>query len=244
MARSLAARNGRNSAELIRMTSGELAARHIRTLIFEGTLPPGSRIALDEIARALGISRIPLREALIALEREGWVTLEMHRGAFVNPLDEVTLFDHYSMLGLVYGFAVRRAIARADASLPQKLTVLRDLLAAESDPSSAGEILRQFHETLVDSARCPRVAVLLRTILSLIPTDIFTTIPQIVDVERPSIEIILGAVVDGNGNAAADAYAEMLRQVGRHVAELFRERNLLAARSLGSEDAQIPSLLS
>ena len=76
-------------------------------------LKPGTRVPQDDIARVLGVSRIPVREALIALEREGWVTIEMHRGAFVNALDEQAARDTYELFGLVYGFAVRRANGRA-----------------------------------------------------------------------------------------------------------------------------------
>src|SRR5580698_595335 len=109
---SLPSPEGLHDGGLARLSSGEQAAWRIRELIFDGQLPRHSRIPQDEIADSLGISRIPLREALIALEREGWVTLELHRGAFVNAFDETTLLDHYEMLGIVYGFAARRAIAR------------------------------------------------------------------------------------------------------------------------------------
>ena len=71
-----------------RLSSGDQAALYIRRLIFDGDLRPGTRVPQDEIAQTLGVSRIPVREALIALEREGWVTIELHRGAFINALDE------------------------------------------------------------------------------------------------------------------------------------------------------------
>ena len=72
----------------MRRSSGNDAALYIRRLIFEGELRPGERVPQDEIAHELGISRIPIREALIALESGGWVTIELHRGAFVTALDE------------------------------------------------------------------------------------------------------------------------------------------------------------
>ncbi len=68
------------------------------------------RVPQDAIAQELGVSRIPVREALIVLEREGWVTNEMHRGAFINTLDEPTVHDHYELFGLIYGFAAKRAL--------------------------------------------------------------------------------------------------------------------------------------
>lgn len=213
-------------ADHVRLTSGDRAARHIQAMIFDGTLPPGSWIPQDEICEELGISRVPLREGLVALEREGWVTLEYHRGAFVNTLDEAALFDHYEMIGAVYGFAAQRALRRAGKSVLQELTSIRDLLAQEADPGAAGTLLRRFHQAVVDASRSQRTMVLLRAIPSLIPGDIFTTLPQVVDVERRAVDAIVAAGAAGDGTAAADAYATMFREVGEEVAALFRDRHL------------------
>ena len=96
-----------------RRSSGDLVAVHIRSMIFNGELRQGDRMRQDEIAQRLGVSRIPVREAIIALDREGWLTITPHRGAFVHGLDEDALRDHYELLGLVYGLAARRATERA-----------------------------------------------------------------------------------------------------------------------------------
>ena len=95
-----------------RPSSGDLVAIHVRSLIFNGELRQGDRVHQDDIARQLGVSRIPVREAIIALDREGWLTITPHRGAFVHGLDEDSLRDHYELLGLVYGLAGRRAVSR------------------------------------------------------------------------------------------------------------------------------------
>ncbi len=63
--------NGSRGAKIVRTPSGEYIASHIRRLIFEGELRPGMRVPQDAIAQDLGVSRIPVREALIVLEREG-----------------------------------------------------------------------------------------------------------------------------------------------------------------------------
>src|SRR5437763_14146955 len=85
---------------LARRSSGDDAALLIRRMIFEGELRPGERVPQDHVAAVLGISRIPVREALIALEREGWVTIEMNRGAFVNALDARSVRDNDDLFGL------------------------------------------------------------------------------------------------------------------------------------------------
>src|SRR5207248_11628760 len=102
---------------LARRSSGDEAALLIRRMIFDGELHPGERVPQDDVAAMLGISRIPVGEALIALEREGWVTIEMHRGAFVNALDARSVRDHYELVGVVYGLGARLAIARAGPGL-------------------------------------------------------------------------------------------------------------------------------
>src|SRR5438874_13485655 len=120
---------------LARRSSGDEAALLIRRMIFDGELHPGERVPQDDVAAMLGISRIPVREALIALEREGWVTIEMHRGAFVNALDARSVRDNYELFGLVYGFAAERAIARSGAQLVERVTELTAASDAPDDPA-------------------------------------------------------------------------------------------------------------
>ena len=98
-----------------RRSSGDLVADHIRRLIFEGRLRQGDHLRQDEIALELGVSRIPVREAVIALDREGWLMIEPHRGAFVHGLDEDAVRDHYEVFGLIYGLTARRATERGSA---------------------------------------------------------------------------------------------------------------------------------
>jgi DNA-binding GntR family transcriptional regulator len=120
-----------------RRSSGSQVSEYIRQLIFEGVLRPGDRVPQDAIAEALSVSRIPVREGLIALEREGWVTIELNRGAFVNALDADAVRDSYELLGLVYGFATRRAFVRAGERLVDDLTEIeRALRAATDDPDA------------------------------------------------------------------------------------------------------------
>src|SRR5438105_3486589 len=106
----------------------EDAAVYIRRLIFDGELKAGIRVPQDELAAALGRSRVPVREALIALEREGWVTMIPQRGAYVSTLTSAAIRDHYEMLGFVYGLAARRVVEHDLPEVDDKLASLgRDL---------------------------------------------------------------------------------------------------------------------
>src|SRR3982750_322651 len=138
-----------------RRSSGNQAAEYIRRMIFDGQLKPGERVPQDDVADALSLSRIPVREGLIALEREGWVTIELTRGAFVNTLDADAVRDSYELFGLVYGLAARRALARSDGSLVQRLATIEKELRATDDPSEIERLTISFHNSIVEAARSP-----------------------------------------------------------------------------------------
>lgn len=216
-------------AALVRRSSGDQAAVHIRRLIFDGDLRPGSRIPQEQIARTLGISRIPIREALIALEREGWVTIELHRGAFVNALDEHAVRDSYELFGLVYGFAVRRAIERGADDLAPRLAALQGAIDATDDAEGVTREVLAFHAAIVDAARSPRVRVVLRSMSGLVPGNFFALVPGALELERKWLARIARAVAKGDAEKAADGYARMMRRQGELVASLFAARGLFAA---------------
>lgn len=211
------------SAEPIeRRSSGDHAARYIKRLIFDLRLRPGDRVPQDEVAQALGISRIPVREALIALEREGWITIEMHRGAFVNELDEQAVRDHYALFGLVYGFTVRRGMARSGMALAVRLDQALAGLDEDSPPAVAGRVALAFHAAVVDAARSPRIRTVLDAMSGLVPGNFFAEVPGTIAVEVKGLHAIYRAVRKGDPDAAAHGYDRMLRAHGDLVVDLLR----------------------
>lgn len=211
---------------LVRTSSGEQAALLIRRMIFEGRLRPGDRVPQDDIAAALGISRIPVREALIALEREGWLTIEMHRGAFINALDARSVRDNYELFGLVYGFAAKRAVDRSDGQFLERLGELKAAMGRSDVPADVGAAIRGFHGAVVDAAQSPRIKVVLRAMSALIPGEFFAFVPDAVAVERRGLAAVLRALRKGDGDAAAEEYLKMMRKVGERVVAVLRERGL------------------
>src|SRR5690348_15975084 len=97
---------------------------HILNLILTGKLRSGDRVDRNEIALGLGVSRVPIQEALVQLEHDGIVSTRYHRGAFVERFDVATVLEHHELDGLLNGIASARAAT--DAS-PQ---VVRELEAA------------------------------------------------------------------------------------------------------------------
>jgi DNA-binding GntR family transcriptional regulator len=212
--------------QLNRRSSGGSAALYIRKLIFDGYLRPGARVRQEDIAKALGISRIPVREALIALEQQGWVTIEPNRGAFVAALDEQAVRDHYELYGLVYGFAAKKALERADGVLGEKLVQLAADYSRAVDPTEAQEIALAFHGAVIAGASSPRVDVVLRALSALVPGEFYVLVPEALELQREGFEGIADACRCGDGDRAAIEYGTMMVRVASEVVNLFRRRGL------------------
>jgi DNA-binding GntR family transcriptional regulator len=213
---------------LVRQASGEQAAAYIRRLIFDGELRQGMRLPQDEVAEALGVSRIPIREAIVALEREGWVVTRLHRGAFINAFDEETIRDHYELFGLIYGVAARRAIQRGDPEFIARLQNLAREVSATTDPAEVQRLAVAFQHSVVEAARSPRIPVLLRAMSALVPGPFFELVPGAIEPEQRGLTAVARAAKKGDGDRAAKEYARMLATQAEMVVELFRQRNLVA----------------
>jgi DNA-binding GntR family transcriptional regulator len=93
----------------------------IRDAIFEGRIKPEEKLTIERIAADFGISRTPVREALKALETDGIVRIQPHRGAIVQRFEKEEIYDRYSVRALLEGYAGELA-CKADAD-----DVARDL---------------------------------------------------------------------------------------------------------------------
>ncbi|HEU4537786.1 MAG TPA: GntR family transcriptional regulator, partial [Polyangiaceae bacterium] len=89
--------------------------RELATRIASGSLAEAERLKEVELAAELGVSRTPLREALLVLEREGLVESEVNRGFRVTALSEGRVRELYPILGALEALAVREGGARLAA---------------------------------------------------------------------------------------------------------------------------------
>lgn len=218
---------------MVRRSSGEQAALYIRRLIFDGRLRQGDRVPQDDIARTLGVSRIPVREALLSLEREGWVTIKPHRGAFIGSLDEAAVRDHYALYGLVYGFAAKRATERSTPELVDRLAETCKALDEQDDPVVVVRLNREFDRLILETASSPRLRAVLRAMVGIVPGNFFALVPGAIEVERTGSKAILDAIRRRDAAQAAEEYARMLKHQGDLVAELFKARNLFSGPVTG-----------
>jgi DNA-binding GntR family transcriptional regulator len=133
----------------VRDTSlAKLVRDDILALILKGVLAPGQRINEPDVASRLGVSRVPVREALRELESSGLVVARKHAGVFVRQLDAPEIRDLYQMRGLLDGFAGRQAAQLPEVEKAALLALLGDSVNAMQDAASQLNVQRYYGENL------------------------------------------------------------------------------------------------
>ena len=144
-------------------------AEVIRQAIVEGRLAPGTRLKEEELARELGTSRTPVREALLVLQAEGLVDAARNRGATVRVHDAEDLDDMYRLRALLEGYAARTAAAHASESLVRELWTSCERFEDVPDGDIHALVKENlvFHNAILDAAGSARVARMVRTVIEL-----------------------------------------------------------------------------
>jgi DNA-binding GntR family transcriptional regulator len=128
-------------------------------LIVSRALPPGARLVEGDLAKTLGVSRGPIREALQILARDGFVELRPRQGAFVRVPSQDEVENFYDVRRVLEVEAARLAATRITpagaAALKQCLSAGAEVLAAGDDPS---EISPSIHEIIRNIAANPTLS--------------------------------------------------------------------------------------
>ncbi|GMA41565.1 GntR family transcriptional regulator [Mobilicoccus caccae] len=124
----------------------------IRDAIVDGTLVPGERLRDVELQEWLGVSRTPIREALLRLERAGMVVATPGRATLVSPVDAEATLDAQQIVAAMHELAARLATPVLDADGIAAMTAANARFAAAMERGDAGEALAaddEFHDVLV-----------------------------------------------------------------------------------------------
>jgi DNA-binding GntR family transcriptional regulator len=146
------------------------ASEVIREAILEGRLAPGQRLKEEELARELGVSRTPVREALLLLQTDGLVELTPRRGARVRSYAVDDLDDMYQLRAVLEGYAARRAATRISADdlafLEASCHRFERLGASDHLPELVKENLA-FHSVILEAAASARLGLMVRKVIEI-----------------------------------------------------------------------------
>jgi DNA-binding GntR family transcriptional regulator len=129
----------------------DLVTAEIRRAVLTGTLAPGEQFSIRNLAEQLGVSHIPIREALRRLESQGLIVLRQARSASVVPL---SMADLDAIYRLRYVVELPLAGASSGARSAAEVDRLNELLelSRDPDPDIAWQAHYDFHEALVHPA--------------------------------------------------------------------------------------------
>lgn len=134
--------------------SGQIADE-LENRIVVGTLPPGTRIRQEQIAQELGVSRLPIREALRMLEAKGLVTLVASTGAWVSSMNVAECQEIYMIRERLEPLALGIAVDRMPESTVERLEGLATEMEKTSSVEHFIELDRRFHLLSFQDADAP-----------------------------------------------------------------------------------------
>lgn len=223
-ARAAAARR-RNRAK-----AGRDLMDFIRMQIYTGQLQAGERINQDALAEEFGVSRLPVREALIALESEGLVRSEMHRGVYVIPIQAEDIQDHYMVYGYIQGVAATRAAAILTEDAIEQLRQINSALAAATDPAVIRDLDWQFHSQINRAGGSRRLLSVLRQLGRALPPSLYAMPPTASAMAVVEHEALLTALSVGDSEAAGAKASEHTLREGAYLNQLLESDGVLSLR--------------
>jgi DNA-binding GntR family transcriptional regulator len=145
-----ALRDGGGAVTFVRVPQREAAYHAIAGQLLRDELTPGTRVSDTALAAELGIGRTPVREALVQLEREGFLAAEPGRGFFVKPLSARDLREAAPVLCALEALALRESFPLSDAALDALDAVTDQARASLPDPERGVWLNLRWHRLLVE----------------------------------------------------------------------------------------------
>ena len=214
-----------------RIRHGSLADEvsiHLRDLILTGRVRPGQRIDQAAVSKALGVSRSPIREAVVVLAQEGLVTLSPHRGAFVADITPDDIEEHYEVFGTLSGrVAALAANLLTDEQIAELVEVHRRFERGDAEEMS--EANHRFHR-VINSVAPRRTRWLLALLERSVPAKYYEFSGGLYADSVADHAAILDALVARDADRARWAMEHHLSNGGRAAVASLRQQGFWSER--------------
>lgn len=215
---------------LLKLDHANLSKKVVRILrhqILSGELKPNNRVCEAEIARSLEISRAPVREALVELEREGLTIAYPRRGTYVKSFTEKDIVEIYTLRAVLEGYAATLA---ANALKKGDVKRLRDLIKEMNnsiDTADTSEQNAEFHEAIFKLADHQRLHSSWRNLLA--QTKMLSAMACGFRIKVSDIiaehEVLVDALVDGDKTNIRESFeTHILDSMERLLSHLRKTR--------------------
>lgn len=215
----------RDLAAIVDLTSERLGAPEdavlpaLREAILNGVLPPGARLRQEDLAAAFRTSRIPIREALRALEYEGLARSEANRGFQVTSVDAGDIEEIYDLRTVLESHAIRLAIPLLTYEDLDELERLYQRMVDVPEPDEQLVAREEFYERLYSVTARPRLVALIMRFRREVARPLRWRLAS----HTPSHhEALWAAIRDGDADRATRELATHYRKVSALLRRMVR----------------------
>lgn len=203
------------------------AAEYIRRQIFHGHYAPNTRVPQDQVALDLNISRIPIREALVTLDSEGYVVLEANRGAIVTPFYAEDLRCFFKMRGFTLALAAQRCARQADPTVIRTLDEVCQRMCASESADEFAEHCEQFNRHITEFGGSPRLRAAVARYRNIVPGNFFAEVPGTREVEQEHTRRIAASIAKQDVDGVLASCLDRGREHAERLITLLAERGQL-----------------
>jgi DNA-binding GntR family transcriptional regulator len=222
----------RKKATHSRENQRERVYRHIRRALMTGVYEPGQRITVASLSSALGVSAMPVREALRRLAAERALEMQPNRSVTVPRLSRVEILKVREVRELLEGYAAAQAVQWITSTELEELTQLQIAIAAARSRRDGKMILRyneEFHFKIYEAARVPTLVDVIAVLwLHSAPTMNILFLPQYLPrypdkLQTKNNAALIKALKAGDADAVAKAVRDEIAIGSRILDEIMRE---------------------
>ncbi|MGN6244039.1 MAG: GntR family transcriptional regulator [Motilibacteraceae bacterium] len=199
------------------LTVEEMTESVIRQAILRGVFRPGERVPQDEIAAALGVSRMPVRASLRPLEAEGLLEIRPHRGAVVAALRREEITELYEMRVLLEEYLLKRAMQNLTDGDVARLERIAERVEGADGLTERLDARKEFYRELYLVADRPRAAALVEQLRDSIGR--YLLLQRVDDTSKGHLEL-LDFLRNGDGAGARKWLREHLQRVSSELQHL------------------------
>ncbi|MFF1553042.1 GntR family transcriptional regulator [Rhodococcus erythropolis] len=204
-------------------------ASYVREQVMSGNLRPGEFLRMEPIAEALGVSLTPVREGLLALSGEGFITPLPRRGFMVAAFTQEDVRDLFWAQSKLAGELAARAAKRiSDHELDLLNDVMKrcDVAIKQGDAHEIGQLGHEFHRIINLAAGSDRLARLLAGVVKHLPNQFYASIETQVQTAAPQHEAIFDAVKRHDARQARRLTEAHIAGSADYIIQILEERGL------------------
>lgn len=208
----------RPRTRILHQSMADEISAELRRMIMFGELQPGQKVTQELLAELLGVSTMPVREALLRLAADGLIEPLPNRSFTVVRLSRRDFEDIYWLQSVLQGELARRACMNADPEFIAELTEIRakfGLARKNGDNDGMESANWQWNELISQQAKASRLVVMMRPVMRYTPRGLFTNTKGWVEEAARYYKALMSAFRAGDCDRAAEESTQHVLRAGR-----------------------------